>query len=417
MKPRVFTKGFNALLVTQFLGAANDNLLKQLIALQLVAPGIWAGAMGDGGQGAITVIFTLPFLLLSGWSGQLADRISKQQLSQWVKIAEVFIAVIALAALWKGSLLFSVTALVLLSIQSTVFGPAKYGMIPEMMDKEALGPANGAINMLTNIAIIVGGALGGVISDQYAGFTLLPGLVILVVAVAGTISSRYLQPLESSDPSSRVRGFPFSPYVSAFCMMAKVRHLVPYALAWGFFYFVGVTVLQVNLDFKPLLNLTDTQASLLNVPLVVGIGLGSGLAGCFCKEKIRMGLVPLGGIGIAVMLIALGSIQLTYIIVMAGLVLMGAFAGLYIVPLQSKVQELSPEGQRGRVLGTSNFLTFAFVALGGAFYWLMRSQLAIGAQVMLVISAVMLILCVVWITGVIRRAAVTSSERAVKRDG
>jgi MFS family permease len=377
MSVRVFTRGFIALLVTQFFGATNDNLLKQIIALQVVS-GTWQGRLGDGGQGVVTVLFTVPFILCSGWGGELADRVSKTRLARWLKVLEIGIASLALAALLWGDLPLSLGVLFVLALHSVFFGPAKYGMIPEILPEPALSRANGAINMLTNIAILTGAAIGGILSQAYTAHPAFPGSILVAVALAGFGASRLLPAVPAADPSARFSTNPFAPYLSAFASMRQSPGLLAVTLGWGFFYFAAILVIQAILDFQSILHLDDRQTSLLNVPLVLGIGAGSLLAGRLSGDRIRPVLVPVGAAGLTAFLLLLGVVPLALPIAWIGLGLLGLFGGLYIVPLQALIQARAPAGHRGRTLGAANFTSFCFVAAGGGVYWLGRSQ-AVGA--------------------------------------
>jgi len=161
MKSKLFSRGFMSLILTQFWGAANDNILKGVL-IYMVIDGAWKGRLGAGGQGIIAVCFTLPFILLSGYAGQFADRNSKRYVSVLVKIVEVPIALLALVGFFVGNLWITMVALVALTCQSSFFGPAKYGMIPELVEPGDLSRANGTINMMTNLAVIAGTLMSGV---------------------------------------------------------------------------------------------------------------------------------------------------------------------------------------------------------------------------------------------------------------
>ncbi len=397
MSKTIFTRSFNALLATQFLGACNDNVLKQLIALQIVG-GVWASRLGEGGQGIVTLLFTLPFLLFSGWAGQIADRISKQRLTVWVKIAEIFLALVTLLALSIQSLTLAIVALTLLALQSTVFGPAKYGLIPELIPVNDLGKANGALNLFSNISIILGAVIAGFLSDAYPAERILPGAVILLIAAGGYAASRFIVPLPAHDPSIRLSRFPLTPYFKSLALMYRRRQLIVIALGWAFFWMIGVMVLQAVLDFKLLLNLTDRDTSLLNVPIIIGIGVGSALAGALSRKRIRVDLVPIGAAGIVLMLALIGLSSLSYRLLAAYLVGLGIFGGFYIVPLQSLIQARSPAKLRGRILGTTNFLSFTFIASGGGLYWVLRNAFGMTVQPMLVLCSGLTLLCSIYVT-------------------
>ncbi|HAY78489.1 MAG TPA: hypothetical protein DCY79_01640 [Planctomycetaceae bacterium] len=161
-------RGFIFLNVTQFCGAANDNILKQLLMFGLAAEGIWAEKLGVGGQAYASLCLAVPFVLLSGFTGQFSDRYSKRDLSIIVKLSEIFIAALAMLGLIFSSLWMVLGALILIAAQSAFFGPAKFGMLPELVPKNRLSRANGTLNMFTYLAVILGSALGGPLYDVYA---------------------------------------------------------------------------------------------------------------------------------------------------------------------------------------------------------------------------------------------------------
>ena len=200
MKGNLGNRGFMSLIFTQFFGAANDNVLKGVL-IYMVIDGAWAGRLGPGGQGIVSVCFTLPFILLSGYAGQFADRHSKRYVSVLVKIVEVPIAIVALVGFWMGNLWVTLCALVALTCQSAFFGPAKYGMIPELVESRELSRANGTINMMTNLAVIIGTLAAGKIADVYspqvvpdkvtpAAVLWLPGAAMLALADRRTARRR-----------------------------------------------------------------------------------------------------------------------------------------------------------------------------------------------------------------------------------
>jgi MFS family permease len=402
---KTFCRDFNALLVTQFLGACNDNVLKNILAMQVVAGGLWAGQLGEGGQGIVTFLFTLPFILFSGWSGQFADRHSKQKVARWMKIAEIPIAIGALVALWTTSLWAGLAVMFCLAAQSTIFGPAKYGMIPDLVDEEALPRANGALNMLTNIAIIAGIVLGGYLSDACRVRPLVPGVVMCAIALAGYAASRLLPVLPPSDPAVRYAANPFAPYAEALRAMRRDRTMLLLALATSFFYFIAVLIIQAIPDFKAILGLErDYDTTLLMVPLSVGIGVGSALAGWLTNERrAPLRLAPAGAAGLAVLCLLLGLARLApaegaawqnpaYRLAAGYLGAAGAFGGVFIVPFYAMLQARAPVELRGRILGTTNFLNFLFIGIAGGLYWLLQSVAGQDAQAILVDAAVMTVL-------------------------
>ena len=157
-------RGLSALLVAQFMGAANDNILKTLLSFAVVR-GMWGGELGEGGQGLVALCLFVPFILFSGWAGPLADRLSKRTVAIWMKVVELPLALTAGVGFITNNLWLTITAMVLLATQSTFFSPAKYGMIPEIVREDRVSRANGILNMTTNIAVITGMLVAGIVSD------------------------------------------------------------------------------------------------------------------------------------------------------------------------------------------------------------------------------------------------------------
>ena len=117
--------GFLFLNVTQFFGAANDNILKQVLIFGVASGGIWADQLGKGAQAYASLCLAVPFVLLSGFAGQFSDRYSKRDVSVVVKLSEIVIALLAMWGLWLMNLWLVLTAMILISVQSTFFSRAQ----------------------------------------------------------------------------------------------------------------------------------------------------------------------------------------------------------------------------------------------------------------------------------------------------
>lgn len=385
-------KGFLALVVTQFLGAVNDNVLKGVL-IYMVIEGSWTGRLGSGGQGIVSLCLTLPFLLLSGFAGEFADRHSKRYVSVLMKLIEIPIALVAMAGFRTGNLWLTLAALLALSSQSAIFGPAKYGMIPELVSSCQLSRANGIINMMTNIAVIVGTLAAGTLSDLYSPLPSnpgepslwLPGIVLVLVAIAGVVSVLFLTPLPHGNPGIRYSLNPFAVYVQTIKKMAKTPILLV-ALADGYFYFLAGLALLILPEYTIVLKAYDvsrSEVSILMGILGIAIGLGSAVAGLVSGKAIRPILMPIGAAGLTIFFVLLGIVPATvpdlppmWRIVASShsLLILGAgfSAGFYSIPLQSLMQYLSPPEDRGRILGTSGAISFLFLTFSAVIYTVIR---------------------------------------------
>lgn len=396
---RLLNKGFLALMLTQFFGALNDNLFKQTLTFAVAIGGIWASQLGDGGQAFVGLCLTIPFIVLSGFAGQIADRSSKRTITIWVKVAEIGIALIGFASFYYGQIWIALFAMLLLGIQSSFFGPAKYGMIPELVTDRQLSQANGSIIMFTNIAVITGTVIAGFIYAWYhpassvtAGTIPIPdallwapGAGFLIVAVLGLLSSLAIPKLPAVDPGLKIDYNPFRVYLRTVREMAR-SSLLLVALAWSFFYLVAWIALLILPDYRDLLQITPQRTTLLLAILGVAIGLGSVLAGLLSGKHIEPRLIPVGAIGMTISFILLGALPLNFWLVASLLTGAGVFAGLYIVPLQALLQHLSPPDERGRFLGTANALSFVFGSIGLVLFRILRSSVGMPSNRIFLVS-------------------------------
>lgn len=378
----------------------------------MVINGEWQGDLGKGGQGIVGFLFTLPFILLSGYAGQFADRNSKRYVSVLVKIIEIPIAGLAMLGFWTGNLWITLGALIALSCQSAFFGPAKYGMIPELVDDSDLSRANGFINMMTNIAVIVGTILSGRIADLYnpqpsadgsiaTAMLWLPGIAMLLLAIVGLISVMFLVKLEPGDKNLRYTLNPFATYIKTVKEMSGTP-LLMVMLAWGYFYLLAGLALFIVPEYTVVLNIDRSHAAVLMGILGLSIGLGCVTAGLISGHRIEPRLVPIGALGMTVFFLLLGIVppsvpadpnMLQVALSSVSLFLLGAgfFAGFYIVPLQALLQKLSPDDARGRFLGTANGVSFMFLATASLLYWLIKPAFTTAPQRIFIICALMML--------------------------
>jgi acyl-[acyl-carrier-protein]-phospholipid O-acyltransferase/long-chain-fatty-acid--[acyl-carrier-protein] ligase len=394
LKSRLLSRGFLSLIVTQFFGAANDNILKGVL-IYMVIDGSWAGQLGPGGQGIISICFTLPFILLSGYAGQFADRNSKRYVCVLVKTIEVPIALVALIGFWTGSLSVTLSALVALTCQSAFFGPAKYGVIPELVGSRELSRANGTINMMTNLAVILGTLAAGKIADIYSPLAhaggsgmepvlWLPGATMVAVAAAGLFAVGFLPRLEPGDRTLKYELNPMATYLSCLKEIARTP-LLMVMLAWGYFYFLAGLALLIIPEYTVVLEsyrVSRAEVSVLLGVMGVAIGIGSATAGLISGHAIRPRLIPIGAAGLAFFFALLGTVppvlpdlgrwRVLASPISACVFGAGVFAGFYIIPLQALLQRLAPDQERGRLLGTANGVSFTFLTLASLLYWIIR---------------------------------------------
>src|SRR6476659_10459328 len=180
--------GFNSFLWTQFLGAFNDNAYKIVVSMRAVHV---AAATGSGSEylSLAGVVFVTPFLLFSGYSGHLADAVSKRAVLIGVKIFEILVMLLALAAFFSTRMELMLLVLFLMALHSTLFSPAKYGIVPEMLPDRELSRANALLEMSTFVAIVMGTSVGSFLFSAWKDEAWKMGLVTLAIAVLGLLTS------------------------------------------------------------------------------------------------------------------------------------------------------------------------------------------------------------------------------------
>ncbi len=287
----------------------SDNILRNLLLSMIVGMG-----MGIGRQeretfvSMVTFIFSVPFLLLSMPGGWLADRFSKRQVTIWTKVMEFGSMVLATAGLATHSLSICLAALTLVASQAALFGPSKYGLLPELLPEKSLSWGNGVIELGTFLAIIVGTVAGAGMAE---GFPRARGVrrVVLFLALAciGFFTSLGIDKVPAAAPHKPFRANVLKDLYLQIRIMHKDRPLFLAVLGNTYFWFLGSLLFSTIVVYGPdVLHVGQTRTGYLNATLAVGIGIGSMAAGWLSDNKIEYGLIPLGSIGMTCTGLVLG---------------------------------------------------------------------------------------------------------------
>jgi acyl-[acyl-carrier-protein]-phospholipid O-acyltransferase/long-chain-fatty-acid--[acyl-carrier-protein] ligase len=213
---------------------------------------------------------------------------------------------------------------------------------------------------------------------------------MVLVAMAGLGAVLFLVKLEPGDRNLRFDWNPFTTYVAVVREMSKTR-LLTVALAWGYFYLLAGMALLIIPEYTTVLAIDRAKASLLLGVMAVGIGIGSGVAGFVSGHRIEPRLIPVGAAGLSVFFILLGVVPATFTNVAVFIGAAGFFAGFYIIPLQAMLQDMSPDDERGRFLGTANAISFGFLSLASAIYWIIRPIFQTRPEAIFLVSAGLMI--------------------------
>ncbi|MBM3859252.1 MAG: MFS transporter [Verrucomicrobia bacterium] len=365
-------RGFWSLWATQFQGAFSDNVHKSLVTF-LVGHAVIAQAQRDQLASLIGMLFAVPFIVFSMTGGWLADRFSKRHVTIGVKLLEIAIMSVATIGLIWTNIPLLLVCIFLMSTQSALFGPSKYGLMPELLPEKRLSWGNGLLVLGTNVAIVSGVAVAGPISDHFRDQRAYAGLVLIGLAVMGTLTSLGITKIPPAKTQRPFRLNFIADLVAQIRLIRRDRVLFLAVLGDVYFSFLGsLLLLNVFIYGKDVFHATDTQISFLQAALAVGIGVGSFAAGYLSGGKIEYGLVPLGAIGITVFAALAGRSGLTIPVLGVHLGLLGFVAGFFIVPIVALIQHRPEREVKGAVLGAVNTLSFTGVLLGSAAFYLFR---------------------------------------------
>lgn len=381
------SRRFLPLFITQFLGAFNDNVFKNAlliwIAYQVTTPGNWSVHTLTNLSSAL---FIVPFFLFSATIGQLADKYEKSQQIRRIKLLEVILMVCTAYAFYIQDLMMLIILLFFMGAQSTLFGPIKYGILPQHLEKSELIGGNGLIAMGTFLAILSGTALGGVLIS--ANNMILLGMILIGIALAGWIASYFIPPAPALAPDLRINWNPITESWAIFKLLRNYRTVGLSALGISWFYFYGFTYLtQLPSYTKTILGADKEVVTLLLTLFSIGIGVGSLLCERLSGRTVELGLVPFGAFGLSVFAFGLfiASPQSTTLekaplfslaaflaqpgnlSILANIVLIGLFAGFYVVPLQALIQSRSDPAERSRLIAGNNILNAFWMVMAAAF--------------------------------------------------
>ncbi len=407
-KEGIISASFLGLLITQFLGALNDNLFRWLVAwigcdlavqdprmrslvawcLKRAPEEITSKSAADIVVPAGLAFLVLPFILFAAPAGFFADRFSKRTIIVSCKAAEVVLMLLGVDAILHGNIWLMFGILFCMGCHSAIFSPSKYGSIPEIIRPGSIPAANGLIGMTTILAIVLGCVGAGWLYEwtKPLGKThwWVWAATLLSVALIGCVTSLPIRKLKPANPT---RTFPFNLFSETlldFKRLIAIRSLFFAALGSAFFWSLG-GLCQINVDHfgTNYLQLTKDYVGPLLGMLALGVGVGNVFAGVISKGRIELALIPLGAIGLGVSHVLLFLVpagngtpwNFEYFMTAGCLVLLGFSGGVYDVPLQSYLQYKSPEQSRGSIFAATNFLTFVgtigatgvYVLLGGVF--------------------------------------------------
>jgi len=379
-------KRFLPFFITQSLGALNDNVFKNALVI-LIA---YSAAEKMNFDSSILVnlaaiLFILPFFIFSAVAGQLADKFEKSKTIRIVKLAEIGIMVLAIVGFYINSIPWLLFVLFLMGFQSAIFGPIKYGFLPQHLHTEELTGGNALIEMGTFLSILLGTILGGILIALDSNSILYLSITIMSISILGYLSSRPIPLTPAVAPEIKINWniFRESYRNIKFCSQNKTVFLSILGISWFWFY-GAVFLTQIPNYTKGTLAGDESVATLFLTAFSLGIGIGAMICERLSAGRVEAGLVPIGAFGLSFfaydLFLANQSSGLTPIYdyqqflasdgswrVLIDASLIGLFGGLFTVPLYSLIQKEGDKKHMSRLFAGLNIMNAFFMVLSGAF--------------------------------------------------
>ncbi len=398
----VASTAFWGFLTTQFLGAFNDNYFKQMVLLTCasnVAVAAGRTSAEPDRQSLAMAAFAMPFVLMSGLGGYLSDRVEKQRVIVGCKLAEILIMTVSLIVLLIPGLssdvqvMSMIFVLCLMGAHSAIFGPSKYGILPELFRGDKLLPVNGAVQMTTFLAIIFGTACAGFALDQLRDSMWIGSAIAISIAIAGTFAALFVPKTPIAHPGLKLKLENLAIPADVWRLIQRERGLLHAILVASMFWFLGgVTQMAVNTLGKTTLGLSATRTSLMVAAIGLGIAAGCVTTGFFGKGGngrqwvttgawllfVALTMIATLGSGMAGIPENAGVIDAKFLTALLtadtlewslriSMILLGVAAGMFVVPVQVYLQQTPPDELKGRVLGVQNLITWIGILLSAAY--------------------------------------------------
>jgi len=373
----MLSRRFAPLFWCQFFAAFNDNFLKTALVFLI----LFRSGAADA-EALITLasaIFIAPYFFLSALGGELADRHDKARVAQWLKFVEIFVAALAVVGYARGSLPILFAALFGFGALGALFGPIKYGILPDHLKREQLPAGNALVEGATFVAILTGTIVGGV-AARGGGDAAAFAVLVMAFALACWLAALLIPPSGEGAPHLKIA---LNIVAST---AAMIRHLrADPRLWWGamvtsWFWLVGIVVLSLLPPLiKTLIGGNEDTVTIYLAMFSIAVGAGSGLAAVIARGRIVLnttlaGAVLLGAFALDLGLAtygaapalapqAPGAVFSSTVGIRAAIDLVGmAIAGgLFIVPAFAAVQAWAGADYRARTVAAVNVLNAAFM--------------------------------------------------------
>ncbi|HLW92855.1 MAG TPA: MFS transporter [Roseiarcus sp.] len=374
------SRRFAPLFWCQFLSAFNDNFVRQMLVMLLL---FRFGGEDVGPKVSLAIaVFVLPSILLSALGGELADANDKAKIARRLKFAEIFVQLIAAVGFVLSSPLLLYLALFGLGIISALFGPIKYGILPDHLRREELVSGNALVEGATFAAIILGLVVGGYAAA--AGRSPLAVVAqLLIVGLACWAASLFIPATRIGAPDLKVNPNLIASTGDILRELRRDDRQWTGGAAVSWFWLTGAVALSlIPVAIKSRIGAGVEVETAVNAFFAIGIAIGSIAAALIARGRIVLRPAPYLLVILAALLIDLGLATaalpvatseiglMTFFASAAGLhvalavLAISAVAGLFVVPIFAAVQAWAGEDRRARVIGAVNTLNSIYMVAG-----------------------------------------------------
>jgi acyl-[acyl-carrier-protein]-phospholipid O-acyltransferase/long-chain-fatty-acid--[acyl-carrier-protein] ligase len=374
------------------LNAFNDNLLKMLLVG--LAPKVVEGSLGRDIGLWLGAIILLPYIVFAPLAGYLSDRFSKRSVIMAMLVAQCVIlastGLIFNAEAGETSVLAALGMFFLMAVQSTVFSPAKMGILKELAGSRRLGMVSSWLQMMTMMGILGGLALGGPWFDGLFAKGLSPWQAavqpvwtLFGISMIALVLGWFIQRTQRHD----ARAFQLAILWEHFTSLKETLRPIELRRAcfgvsayWFVASMAGAMFIDVGLLWHPDRSMDGAATAASNMTLMVGLGtlLGSVVVGVLCRRKLQLGLVPFGALGMVAALLAAAYWVAPVRIYDLSLIFLGVTAACYMIPVQAFIQDRAAPERRGQVLASMNLLDSLAGVLAVALLFGLKNGLGLG---------------------------------------
>ena len=364
------------LVLAQSCGALNDNLVKNAMVVLAIFK---LGAGGAGLSAAAGALFIAPYILVSATAGKIADRFPKPQVIGLYKVAEVALMAAAAAAFLAESVTGLLIVLFSLGVQAALFGPVKYGILPEQLREEELIAGNGIVEATTFLSIVIGTVVGGALILLPAG-TAIVGALGVALSLAGLFGAVRIPPVPAADSSLTIGYNILEATWTVLRHAAAQRPIWLSLLAISWFWTVGATLLtEFPIVARDTLHAGGSVLTLLLT--VFALGTGAGSIGCakLLHGEVSPRHVPFAAFGISLFCwdfanaaLSAGVLPDAWAVLesragwrmLGDLAALAACGGMFSVPLYAIIQETAAPDERSRMIAANNIMNALFMVAG-----------------------------------------------------